>query len=144
MGVFTRFKRDSDGFRALVELWESTPIERRKRMIDVGMQEDPDFVERALEYVMTFEDIMAMNDSEIAELMSVAPGRITALAIAPLTDDEQKRFVRCSKPPVAEEIKTYLENQPGLREVGGARLKLVEFARGLEKRGLIKTKRIPA
>jgi hypothetical protein len=32
----------------------------------------------------------------------------------------------------------------GLREIGGAQLKLVEVTRKLEKQGLVKTKQIPS
>ena len=51
MGVYTRFKRNPDGLRQLVELLESTPSSRRQKMIDVGMQEDPDYTKQALQYV---------------------------------------------------------------------------------------------
>ena len=143
MGVFTRFKRGPEGFRALVELWESTPVERRQRMIDIGREEDPHFTEKALQYLMTFDDILKMPDPELAEVIATAPGRIIAMAVRELPDETKKKFLQCSLPAAREEIKTYLEMKVGLREIGGAQLKLVEYARKLEKEGKIKTKRIP-
>lgn len=127
----------------MVELLETTPQDRRQKMIDVGMQEDPDYTNRALEFMMTFEDVLKLPDMELAELTAIAPGRIIAMAIHPLDSQVKERFVRCSKPPQAAEIRSYFESPVGLRESGGAQLKLVQYARQLEKRGKISAKRIP-
>lgn len=143
MGVYTRFKRSPEGFRQLVELWETTPMERRKRMIEVGMAEDKYFTERALQFVMTFHDVIALPDLELAELLATAPPRSTAFAIKELGDDVKERFFRNARPQVCAEIRDFMNMQIGTREIGGAQLKMVEKARELERRGLIKTKRIP-
>lgn len=144
MSVYTRFKRNPEGFRQLVELWETTPVERRKRMIEVGMAEDKYFTERALQYVMTFHDVMALPDMELAEVVATAPARSIAFAIKELPEDVRERFLRNAKPQLGAEIRDYLNMQIGPREIGGAQLKLVEKARELERRGLVRTKRIPA
>ncbi len=46
MGVYSRFKKSAHGFRKLVELLETTPAARRKKMVEVGMLKDPDYTER--------------------------------------------------------------------------------------------------
>src|SRR4051812_34241361 len=143
MGVYTRFKRNPEGFRALVELLETTPLERRQKMIDMGMAEDADFTRKALEYVMSLEDIVQLSDSELAELVAVAPPRVTACAISNATDETQARFLRCAKAKVVAGIKEGLETKVSLKEIGGARLKLVETARKLEREGFIRAKKIP-
>jgi flagellar motor switch protein FliG len=143
MGVYTRFKRSPEGFRALVELLETTPLERRQKMIDVGMAEDADFTRRALELVMTFEDITRMSDSELAELVAAAPPRITACAISNADEEIQTRFLRCSKAKVLAGIREAMQTKVSLKEIGGARLKLIEHARKLEKQGFIRVKKIP-
>jgi len=143
MGVYTRFKRTPDGFRQLVELIETTPAARRKKMIDVGMQEDPDYTQEALSYMMTFEDILALPDNELAELLSKAAPRTVAFAIKATGDDVKTRFIKCAKAPANGEIKDYLGATCSLSETGGAQFKLIEIARLLEKKGFIKTKHIP-
>ena len=143
MSVYARFKRNQDGFRQLVELWETTPIERRKKMIEIGRAEDADFTERALQYVMTFEDVLSLKDMELAELLAITPSRLTGLAIAMASEDVKTRFLKNAKPQLAAEIRDFMNMKVGLREVGGAQLKLVEKTRELERKGLIKTKRIP-
>lgn len=143
MGVYTRYKRDPSGFRQLVELLESTPKSRRQKMIDVGMSEDPDYTIKALQYVLTFEDVLNLPDAELAELLAKAPGKITALAISSLEQAVKDRFLKCSQPMVAAEIKDYLQVEVAPREIGGAQMKLITVARELERAGYIRTKQIP-
>ena len=143
MGVYTRYKRDPGGFRKLVELLETTPKSRRERMIDVGMEEDPEYTERALQYIMNFDDVLGMSDVELAEVIATAPPRMTAFAVCKLEENVKQRFLRCSKPKIATEIKDLLNANITMTEVGGAQLRLVQSAREAEKKGLVKTKRIP-
>lgn len=143
MGVYTRFKKSGDGFRQLVELLESTPGSRRQHMIEVGLAEDPAYTQKAMQFMMTFEDIVGMPDLELAELLAKAVPRLVAIAIRSFPEEVKQRFLRNAKAPVAAEIRDYIGIEIGLREIGGAQMKIIETARNLEKRGLIKTKRIP-
>ena len=92
MGVYDRCKRAPNGFRDMVQLMESTPIARRQRMIDAGMQEDPEYTRMLMSYMFSFEDVMNLPDMELAELMSVAPPRIIALSIARATPSVREKF----------------------------------------------------
>jgi flagellar motor switch protein FliG len=143
MGVYTRFKRNPDGFRSLVELLETTPSSRRQRMIEVGMAEDPAYTEMALQFMMTFEDIKGLPDLELAELLAKASARMIAYSLLNASEEVVARFLRNSQPPVAAEIRDFMGIKIGNREAGGAQLKLVETARQLERQGLVRTKKIP-
>jgi flagellar motor switch protein FliG len=145
MGVYTRFKRDQDGLRKLVELLEVTPQARRQKMIDVGMTEDPDYTQKALQYVITFEDILKLNDMELAEVISDTPGRMTAYAIYDQPEEVKNRFILKASPRIAADIKECVA-LPGIgpAQIAGARLKLIEVTRKLEKRGAVKVKRVPS
>lgn len=143
MGVYTRFKKSPDGLRQLVELIESTPLSRRQKMIDVGMQEDPNYTQRALSYVIVFEDILKLQDMELAELLSETPGRFTGFAVYGQSEEVRNRFLSKAQPRMAVEIKEVFEMKnitPG--QIAGAQAKLIEITRKLEKRGILKTKRI--
>ena len=113
-------------------------------MIDAGMAEDPEYTEEAMKFVFTFEDVLALPDNEMAELVNQVPPRVTAFAIAKLNDDVKDRMYRCGNPRMVSEVKEYLSGNVEMRDIGGAQLKMVEALRKLEKRGMIKTKRIPA
>lgn len=143
MSVYARFKRDPEGMRKLVELLETTPMSRRQKMIDVGNAEDPDYTEKALGFVMTFEDVMNLPDLELAEVISAALPRMTGFAISKSRPEVKERFLKNAIGGKQAEIRDFMEVNPTLSEVGGAQLKLVEVTRGLEKKGLIKTKQIP-
>jgi flagellar motor switch protein FliG len=142
MSVYARFKRSPDGFRKLVELLETTPMSRRQKMIDIGMAEDPEYTRRALEMVMTFKDIIGLPEMELAEVCAKTPPRMLAYALNLADEPTQTRFLRCSKPRVAAELKDFLSVKIGPAEVGGAQLKVVETARDLERQGFVRTKKI--
>ncbi len=143
MSVYARFKRGPEGLRAIVSLLESTPLSRRQKMIEVGTAEDPEFTAKVLALLLTFEDVIQLPDLELAELMATAPPRMTGYAISKLEEEVQRRFLRCSKPAVASQVREAMDVEVELREIGGAQLKLIEVTRSLEKKGLVNTKKIP-
>jgi flagellar motor switch protein FliG len=143
MSVYARFKRDHDGFRKLVELLESTPASRRQKMIDVGMEEDADYTTKAMQYILDFQDIIDLPEMELAEVCAKAPPRMIAYAISQLSQDVQDRFLKVCKPKVLGEVRDLMVVQVGLREIGGAQIRVIESARELERAGYVRTKRIP-
>jgi flagellar motor switch protein FliG len=143
MSVYARFKRNPDGFRKLVELLESTAASRRQKMIDVGMEEDPDYTKKALEYVLEFEDVVRLPEAELCEVCAKAPPRMLGYAVNQQPEEIQQKFLRCSKPAVAVEIRDFFDAKLGAIEISGARLKIIETTRELERKGLVQTKKIP-
>jgi flagellar motor switch protein FliG len=144
MGVYTRFKqKGAEGFRALIELMESTPVSRRQKMIDVGNAEDPLYTEEALRYVITFQDVLDMNEMELAELLSDVPAQVVAAAIAPLKEEVKLRFFKCLRGGALADVRLFLESQISLAQTGGAQLKMVASVRKMEKRGLFPKKAVP-
>ncbi len=143
MGVYTRFKKSPEGLRQLVELLESTPKERRTKMIEVGMTEDPEYTLRALEFILTFEDLLRLSELELVELVATAPPRIVGLSISNQSDEIKAKFIRSCAAPRIVEVRNQSQAPASLREIGGAQLKMVEIARKLEKKGLLQVKKIP-
>lgn len=143
MSIYARYKRDPEGFRKLVELMESSPKERRDKMVEAGMKEDPEYTKKALTYLITFDDVVGLPEAELAELVATATPRITATSIANQTKEIQNRFLRCARGANASEIRDLLETEHPLREIGGARLKMISITRQLEQKGLVNVKRLP-
>lgn len=143
MSVYARFKKDPDGFRKLVELLESTPLSRRQKMIEVGMDEDSVYTKRALEYVLSFEDVIKLPEEELAEVCAKAVPKILAYALNQKSQEVKDRFLRCAPRGKAVDIRDLLDMKIGPREISGAEIKIVEVARALERQGLMRTKRIP-
>lgn len=143
MGIYWRYKHNPGGFRSLVELLESTPMSRRKKMIEAGLAEDSGYTNAALKYVLNFNDIIELPDMELAEVLAKVPGRTIAFAILTLGEPVQERFFKNATPQTAAEARDMLEAKPNSRDIGGAQLKLISTARELERQGFLKTKKIP-
>jgi flagellar motor switch protein FliG len=144
MGVFTRYKKSPEGLRQLVELWETTPLSRRQKMIDVGMQEDPSYTQKVLQYLFTFEDITKLPDLELTEVISETPIQFVGFAVHRSDETLKARFMSKCPARLALGLKEVLQDDsvtPG--QVGAGKTKMIEVARQLERKGLIQTKRIP-
>ncbi len=143
MSVYARFKRSPEGFRKLVELLESTAPSKRQKMIEVGMAEDAEYTNRALSFMMTFDDIIKLPDTELAEVCAKAPARMIAYAISSLPEDTKKRFLNCCSRENLPGVRECIDIKVGPREISGAQIKLVQTARELEGQGFVRVKRIP-
>jgi len=144
MGVYTRFKKSPGGLRQLVELLEATPIIRRQKMIDVGMEEDPEYTQKALRCMMNFMDIIGLPDLELAEVIADTSPQLVGLAIHSATAEVKARFLRMTPSKKVVEVREAFELSATPQVIGGAQNKMIQSARQLEKRGIVKTKRILA
>ncbi|MEO5971072.1 MAG: FliG C-terminal domain-containing protein [Bdellovibrionia bacterium] len=144
MGVYTRFKKAHDGLRLLVELLETTPGSRRQKMIDVGMEEDPEYTQKALQCMFTFKDIMTLPDFELTQVISETNPELVGYAIQSADEEVKMRFLRLTPPKMLGAIREAVELPATPLQMSGAQVKMVQATRKLEKRGIVKTKRIPS
>jgi len=144
VGVYARFKKEENGLRHLVELLEGSPWERRQKMIEVGMQEDAEYTQKALQYVLSFEDILYFSNSELEEVLLHTTGKVLGCALHKMDAWIQGRFFSVAKPEILAECKEFLED-PSVTsfEVEEGKRKLIAIARNLEKTGRISAKHIP-
>ena len=143
MSIYSRYKRDPEGFRKLVELLESTPEIRRVKMIEAGMNEDPTYTQDALKFMLKFDDIIQMPPLEKAEVVHKAPAKSMAYALLNLPKEVQDRFLAQAQGSKGSEIKGHLDDKGSPFEISGARVKIITVARELERLGTIRTKAIP-
>lgn len=143
MGIYERYKKDPNGLRRLVELLETTPMKRRQELIDKGMAEDPDYTKAAVEFIITFQDILKLPDMELTELIAAMKPKNVAFCIHKEKDEDKQRFLACVQKTRVLEVHSYLDMTPGPVEIGGARKEAIEMARKLEASGLLSIKKIP-
>lgn len=143
MGVYTRYKKDQNGFRKLVELLETTPPSRRQKLIDAGMKEDPAYTKKALDYILSFDDILMMPEPEITELASQVKPKVIAYALENIGETVRTRVENALPLNIRAEVKSYEGSTLTPGEIGSARVQLISAARQLEQQELIKTKAIP-
>jgi flagellar motor switch protein FliG len=140
---YTRYRKPG-GFRLYVELLESLPTERRQKLIDAGKVEDPEITEKALEYCITTNDILALGDSELMEILESAPPILSGQAFYSLDDTQKRKILMLCKSKTGSQIRDVFDGpEISTPLIGGARLKLIAVARSLEKKTIIKLKQIP-
>lgn len=142
MSVYVRYKRPG-GLRALVELLEGAAPQSRQKMIERGMVEDEQFTRVAQELIMVWEDVLKLNDAELCEITNKAHPRAIGIAISNLEEEVKKRFLKTAPMKAVGEIREFMEQKFGPREISGARIKLVQSLRELEKIGILHIKKIP-
>lgn len=147
MGV-DRYSKDDEGFRKYVELIESTPVNKRKDLLESARGENPIFADAVEKHMLTFDRIIRLPPLEVTEVFSAVELKpeIIAVAICSVEDAELKERLIQSLPrkiavAVHQEIK--LDPAPEAFKVGGARLQVIQAARSLEKVGKLKSVQIP-
>ena len=147
MGV-DRYTKDDEGFRKYLELIESTPTQKRNNFLENARSENPIFGAAAEKYIITFEKILALSELELTEVFGAKELKPTELATGIASIDDvgikekvTKMIPREMQPAVIQLLK---ENpNPKAYDIGGARLKIIQAARSLEKRGKLKSIQVP-
>lgn len=143
-----RYIKDDEGFRAYVELMESTPTGKRKTLMDAARRECAPFVDAAEKYLFTFERITNLPGMELTEVLGAAGLKLTHLAIAinSVTDAAlREKLIKHVPRNLLAQLSQELEGNPEPKpfDVGGARLNLIKKARELEKAGRLESMAIP-
>lgn len=139
-----RYKKNPDGLRQVVELWETLPAVRRQKIVDASREEDPKFVETALSLLISFDDVTKLPDLELAEIIGEAPARSTGYAINGAAKEVVDRFLRNTQSTKLAEIRDCVESTSvSSIDRGGGQVKLIEITRKLEREGRIRFKKIP-
>ena len=142
--VLTRYKRKGPvGLREFAGLLESTPLDRRKRILETALAEDPRYVELAQKYVYVFDDVFKLPSQEFDILMGTVPPRLMGVALQGVDPEQLRLILQSCQPRVRSGIQEVIDQSATPVQISGARYKVIEFLRGLEKSGHILTKAIP-
>lgn len=142
MGI-ARYLKEQDGLRQYVTFLEEMPPNKRIRFADSAKLENPKFVELALEHVLTFDKLVSLPDGELTEVFATVQPKMTAYAIHSLGGDKRKRVEQLLPASIKGELKTYAADSPTIPEQNAARFTCIKTARDLEKKGILKSIRIP-
>lgn len=141
--MFARYKKDPEGLRKIVEFWELMPKEKRQKLIDKGMEDDPEFTALAESLLMKFDDIKTLNEMALAEVLSEVPPRHVGYVLTALPPELQEIFKKCAPLKALSEIRDGMESSPTPQDQGSGAIKMIEAARRLERDGQIPVKKIP-
>lgn len=137
MSRMSRYRKEG-GLRALVELLEMLPKAKREKIIEFGMQDDPELIKQALPLMIRFEDLLGLSDPQLADVLFAAEPRFIGLSMQALSENERARFLKNSDRRKLSEIKDVLElASVPKREISTACYQLVAVARKLEREGVL-------
>jgi len=143
--VLTRYKRKGvSGLRDFAALLESTPQDRRKKILDAALADDPRYVELAQKYMYVFEDVFKLPAHELDIVLGTVPPRLLGMALKGTEESVLRSILNQSQPRVRSGIQEVLEENLTPVQISGARYKVLETLRMLERKGDILTKAIPA
>lgn len=143
MSMFARYLRDQNGLRRLVELLETTPLKRREELIKAGAEEDPEVIALAMEYIITFRDIIDLDQMELTEVLAEMKPKAIAFCALSVTEKQKQKILDSIMRQLEVEVNSYLEFTPSASETGQARLTAIKAARSLEAANKIGLKKIP-
>jgi flagellar motor switch protein FliG len=143
MSIFARYRKDPDGLRKIVEFWGLLGKDKRQKLIDKGMEDDPEFTKLAESLMMKFEDIKTMDEMVLTEVLSEVPPRHLGYVITALTPELREKFKKCIPPRMMPQVREGMESEPTIQDQNVGAIKIIEAARRLEREGVINVKRIP-
>lgn len=145
MSTTARHKRPG-GFRKLVQSLETTPPERRTKIIAALRAEDPGLAVHAEESIFTFEEFITVPDMTLCELMDAfkAESRILALALYHTDVKLVERFKKNMPAPVAREYREWEESLEKVadNERTSAQYRIITKAREMEYAAKITLKKL--
>ncbi len=136
MSNIARHKKPG-GFESLVSFLETTPREKREKLLESLAAEDAEFMHRVKESVMGFEELESVRDDILMEVTYELGEKMQVLALALYKLENEKfveKFKRCLAP---KQMASYKEAVASLNQVTksqreGAQLKLVEIMRKID------------
>ena len=137
MSLVARHKR-AGGFRKLVNSIETTPPDKRAKILEAMRKEDPDFISEVENSVFSFEDFLKISDLIIGDIIDALKTEPKTWALALYHSDVTlvEKFTKNMRPDEYHPYKEALEMLPSVlaREQLAARFRIISKARELESR----------
>ena len=125
----------------LVKLIEESSEPKRSTLLNMVLQEDPEFGAKIQRRLFDWEKFKALDESIIAEVISACPAKIMAMSLFGEKEDFVKMAERCLGNKFSEyksEKEVLTERAPTDAQLESGRRKLVSEARKLESEGAFK------
>jgi flagellar motor switch protein FliG len=141
MSIVARHKKPG-GFRKLVNSLETTPPERRTKILDSLRIDDAAFTDEVEAALFAFEEFKDVPDLMVAELVFQLKNEITALALALYHCKDEElvdKFTRNMAASIAVAYRDAVEilSQVTVGQQVGGRFRVIQKARELQHQGII-------
>lgn len=136
MSLLARHKKPG-GFENLVHFLETTPLEKREKLMEAMQAEDAEFMKRVGDSLLLFNDFKKVRLEILMEITYELGENIRILALALYKWDDTELVEHFKKALAPKQMAAFKEAEGELDKVTksqreGAQLKLVETARKID------------
>ncbi len=127
------------GVRAVADICNSLDRETMRLMLEQIEGENPELSLEIRSLMVTFEDILLVDDAGIREIMQRVDKKVLALALKGTMPELQDRFYSNMSSRAVEMMKEEMDfmGQVKLKDVTGAQREVVEILRLLDEQGIV-------
>jgi len=127
------------GIRAVAELFNRLDRRQSRAVLDRIESDKPEVANSIRQLMFIFEDISALDDAAIREILQRVDKKTVAQALKGATEDQQQQFFRNMSSRASEMMREEMEimGPIKMRDVHAAQQKIVEVVRKLEEDGII-------
>lgn len=127
------------GIRAVADICNTLDRETMRLMLEQIESENPELSLEIRGLMVTFEDLLLVDDPGIREIMQRVDKKVLALALKGTMDELQERFYSNMSSRAVEMMKEEMDfmGQVKLKDVTGAQREVVEVLRMLDEQGLV-------
>ena len=127
------------GIRAVADICNHLDKETMRQMLEQIEASNPDLSLEIRNLMVTFEDILLIDDVGVREILQRADKKVLALALKGTVPELQERFFTNMSARAGEMMKEEMDfmGQVKLKDVTGAQREIVEILRVLDEQGVI-------
>lgn len=127
------------GIRAVADICNSLDKDSMRLMMEQIEGANPDLSLEIRNLMVTFEDLLLIDDVGIREIMQRVDKKVLALALKGTVEELQQRFYGNMSSRAVEMMKEEMEfmGQVKLKEVTAAQREIVEILRELDEQGIV-------
>jgi len=140
MSMLARYKKKG-GIKELVKLVEDSAEPKRTQLLEMVRKEDKEFAAQVEAMILKYDNIRALPENMVAEIIAATAPKFVAVAI----HGETPEFIKLVEKCIGKAFNDYkaerdilAETPPTANQVESARRKLIVEARKLESEGKIK------
>ena len=127
------------GVRAVADICNQLDKETMRTMMEQIEGLNPDLTLEIRNLMVTFDDLLLIDDIGIREIMQRVDKKVLALALKGTVEELQERFYSNMSSRAVEMLKEEMEfmGQVKLKEVTGAQREIIEILRELDEQGIV-------
>jgi flagellar motor switch protein FliG len=134
-----RFKNSSQGLKEFAVIIEQSDPKSRELILSAAEKEDPRFVANAMRQVIFFEEMVFLDETLLAEILSKVSPKLLAFAMHKMAEDFRNTLTKQlgyrEKKQLQEEESRMSTSELSESFVLGAQRQVLKMARDLEKQG---------